>query len=111
MSAVRVETATGTFRVPSLCVQARRKTIPLRQRFACLTRSSRKMSRVQIGPKNSEANHHPKPLLPLVWASPALINESVNHPTAYSPVFCNHYEFSDLYRQTDTPGFNVERCT
>ena len=41
----------------------------------------------QIGPKNSEANHHPKPLLPLVWASPALINESVNHPTAYSLVF------------------------
>jgi hypothetical protein len=52
------------------------------------TGSLRTMSKVQIGPKNREANHQSNPLRPLLWASPALISESVNHPTAYSPAFC-----------------------
>lgn len=46
------------------------------------------MNKVQIGPKNNEKNHHPKPLLPLLCAKPALMRESVNQPTAYSLGFC-----------------------
>lgn len=42
--------------------------------------------RVQIGPKNKDATHQSKPLLPLDCARPALMSESVNQPTAYSPV-------------------------
>lgn len=46
------------------------------------------MSRVQSGPRNKDPNHQAKPLLPLDCAKPALINDSVNQPTAYSPGFC-----------------------
>jgi hypothetical protein len=40
------------------------------------------ISKVQIGPRNKEANHQFNPLLPLVCASPALMSERVNQPTA-----------------------------
>src|SRR4030095_15125243 len=40
-------------------------------------------SSVQTGPKSRDAAHHPRPLRPLPWARPALINDRVNHPTAY----------------------------
>ena len=49
------------------------------------------MSRVQIGPRNSEPNHQPKPLRPLLCARPALMSESVNQPTAYSPEVCRAF--------------------
>ena len=32
--------------------------------------------------EKNEANHHPKPLLPLLWANPALMSDKVNQPTA-----------------------------
>jgi hypothetical protein len=51
------------------------------------TGSLRTMTNVQMGPKNKEANHQLKPLRPLLCANPALIKESVNHPTAYWPEF------------------------
>src|SRR5213080_1005227 len=41
-----------------------------------------------IGPRNNDPSHQPKPLRPLDCAKPALMSESVNQPTAYSPVFC-----------------------
>ncbi len=50
------------------------------------TGSATTMISVQMGPKNSEANHQTKPLLPLLCARPALMSERVNHPTAYSLV-------------------------
>jgi hypothetical protein len=53
-----------------------------------LTGSKTTIKKVHKGPKNKEANHHSNPLLPLLCAKPALIRDSVNHPTAYSPVFC-----------------------
>lgn len=55
------------------------------------TGSRRTMNKVQIGPKNNEPNHHPKPLLPLPCARPALMSDSVSQPTAYSLVFCIKY--------------------
>ena len=35
------------------------------------------------GPSNSDTAHHAKPLRPLPWASPALMSDKVNQPTAY----------------------------
>jgi hypothetical protein len=42
------------------------------------------MSKVAIGPRIKDSSHQFKPLLPFAWAKPALMRESVNHPTAYS---------------------------
>src|SRR3954470_3908748 len=46
------------------------------------TRSSTTIRNVATGPRNSEANHHARPLRFFDWASPALIRESVPQPTA-----------------------------
>src|ERR1017187_10454205 len=62
--------------------------IPFSHGFFGFTGSSRTMSNVQMGPKNSETNHHPKPLLHLLCARPALMSDSVSQPTPYSLVFC-----------------------
>lgn len=51
--------------------------------YLAFTGSNTTMSSVQIGPRNSDPNHHASPLLPLVWARPALMSDSVNQPTAY----------------------------
>lgn len=45
------------------------------------------MRKVATGPSNKETSHQFKPPLPLACANPALMRESVNHPTAYSLVF------------------------
>ena len=58
------------------------------------------MRKVQNGPPNREANHQPSPLLPFACARPALIRESVNHPTAYSPVFV--FMADVLFAQAET---------
>lgn len=34
-----------------------------------------------MGPRNIETSHHRRPLRPLAWAKPALIRDSVPHPT------------------------------
>ena len=39
------------------------------------------IKKVATGPMNKEANHHSNPLRRFDWASPALIKESVPHPT------------------------------
>lgn len=44
------------------------------------------MRNVAIGPKKIDAIHQLEPLLPFVCARPAFMRESVNQPTAYSPV-------------------------
>lgn len=49
------------------------------------------MRKVQICPRSREPSHQRKPLRPLLCASPALISESVNQPTAYSPAFCERF--------------------
>jgi hypothetical protein len=38
------------------------------------------IKKVATGPSNNEASHQPSPDLPLDWASPALINDSVPQP-------------------------------
>jgi hypothetical protein len=63
-------------------------TFPSADYILGFTGSHRTMRKVQRGPKNSEANHQANPLRPLLWASPALISDRVNHPTAYPPTFC-----------------------
>jgi hypothetical protein len=47
------------------------------------TGSNTTSKNVASGPRNSETSHQFKPLLPLPWAKPALMSESVNQPTAY----------------------------
>jgi len=42
------------------------------------------ISSVAIGPRNSEASHHSRPLRPLDWAKPVLISDSVPQPTKNS---------------------------
>ncbi len=42
------------------------------------------IKKVATGPRTSEIGHQARPERPLLWASPALIRDSVNHPTAYS---------------------------
>jgi len=77
-----------------------------------LTGSVTTMMKVQIGPRNSEANHQFKPLRPLLCASPALMSDRVNHPTAYSPVFCVFMVSLEFPRPHKTKSFNfpqVER--
>jgi hypothetical protein len=50
------------------------------------TGSSTTMSNVQRGPRSNEASHQLNPLRPFACASPALMSERVNQPTAYSLV-------------------------
>ena len=45
------------------------------------------MRKVDRGPRSRDISHQFRPLLPLACANPALMRESVNHPTAYSLVF------------------------
>jgi hypothetical protein len=45
------------------------------------------MRKVDRGPSNMDSSHQLTPLLPLACANPALMRESVNHPTGYSLVF------------------------
>ena len=45
------------------------------------------MRKVDKGPSKRDSSHQLRPLLPLACANPALMRESVNHPTAYSLVF------------------------
>jgi hypothetical protein len=62
------------------------KTKPA-QAHAFLIGSKMTMKKVAIGPRNKDSNHQFRPLLPLACAKPALMSESVNHPTAYGAVF------------------------
>jgi hypothetical protein len=45
------------------------------------------MRKVDTGPSKRDSSHQFRPLLPFACANPALMRESVNHPTAYSLVF------------------------
>ena len=51
---------------------------------AALTGPEMTIKKVARGPKNREATHQSNPLRPFDWASPALIKESVPHPTKKS---------------------------
>ena len=41
------------------------------------------MRKVAIGPRSNDRSHQFRPILPFACARPALMRESVNHPTAY----------------------------
>src|SRR5215469_10814868 len=45
------------------------------------------MRKLDTGPSKRDCSHQFRPLLPFACANPALMRESVNHPTAYSLVF------------------------
>jgi hypothetical protein len=51
--------------------------------YAFFIGSEATMRKVAIGPRNNDKSHQFMPLLPFACARPALMRESVNHPTAY----------------------------
>ena len=63
------------------------------------------MRKVETGPRNRERSHHASPLLPLDCARPALIKESVNQPTAYSPVFEFMFAAQVLSQESQTVDY------
>ena len=65
------------------------------------TGSRTTISKVPIGPRSNDANHHANPLRPLDCAKPALMSESVNQPTAYSPVFCIELKIPSIHFPVD----------
>lgn len=70
------------------------------------------ISNVQIGPKNNDPSHQPKPLLPFACARPALINDRVNQPTAYSPGLFILLEIQKVFCSCFSPfaTLNVSLC-
>src|SRR5690606_12268968 len=74
---------------PRTGVDPRRQAVSLIDQPGLAARGARgsmtTMSNVAMGPSNRDRSHQFNPPRPLDWASPALISESVPHPTTKPP--------------------------
>ena len=94
-------------------------TAVMTQATLAVTGSSMTIRSVQSGPRSREASHQLKPLRPFACASPALMSERVNQPTAYSPVldifgigllYANSREHSYYKTLARLEGSILSRC-